>query len=454
MSLSFRVRRFAALLVLGFALGGRWAGAAEIPKGRVLETVACAADPKQTYALYIPTAFDPAKKWPVLLCFDPGARGKVPVERFQAAAEKFGWLVAGSNNSRNGPWDANAAAINAMLTDLNKHLPLESKRIYAAGLSGGARVACQIALGGLAQGVIACSAGFPGSEVPSRVPFAFFGTAGVTDFNYRELRRVARDLDDNRAVHRVVIFDGGHEWLPPALALEALEWLELHAMRTSAKPKDAAWIEIVLATRLGAVPAEPPLENYRALKSIAADFKGLADTAAWEKKAAGLAASREVRDALKAEKAHERTEEAVMESLLAAAADGFGHAVRKTVTELQAKAAQAANGDTAERTMAVRVLHGVASSCGEAAREALRQDDFAAAVPWLEMAVLVRPERTQAHFDLARARASLGDRKRAIAALQQAVTAGFRDAARVKAEKAFDKLRTDPEFVAVVETIK
>src|SRR4051812_41901874 len=121
--------------------------AAEIPKGQLMEKVACAADNSQTYALYIPTSFDPAKKFPVLFCFDPGARGKAPVERFQAAAEKFGWIVAGSNNSRNGPWDANATAINAMFTDVNKHLPIDGRRIYVTGLSGGARVACQIALG-------------------------------------------------------------------------------------------------------------------------------------------------------------------------------------------------------------------------------------------------------------------------------------------------------------------
>jgi poly(3-hydroxybutyrate) depolymerase len=123
----------------------------QIPSGRILETVACSADATQTYALYLPTTFDPARKWPVLLCFDPGARGKAPVERFQAAAEKFGWIVAGSNNSRNGPWEANATAITAMLKDLSRHLPLDSKRLYSTGLSGGARVACQLAIGGMAR---------------------------------------------------------------------------------------------------------------------------------------------------------------------------------------------------------------------------------------------------------------------------------------------------------------
>src|SRR5207249_3134996 len=145
-----------------------------------------------------------------------------------------------------------------------------------AGLSGGARVACNVAIGGLARGVIACSAGF-GGEIPDKVPFAFFGTAGVTDFNYRELRRVDRELDDRKAVHRVVIFEGGHEWLPAPLTFAALGWLNLQAMRTGALAPDPAWIEEQFAGRLAAAPAQPAVENFRALKSIATDFKGLAD---------------------------------------------------------------------------------------------------------------------------------------------------------------------------------
>ena len=426
---------------------------AEIPKGRVLEKVACAADATQTYALYIPTTFEPGGKWPVLFCFDPGARGKAPVERFQAAAEKFGWLVAGSNNSRNGPWEANVTAINAMVTDVNRFLPIDSRRIYVAGLSGGARVACQVALGGMPQGVIACSAAFSGGEIPGKLPFAFFGTAGVTDFNYRELRRVDRDLDERRAVHRVVIFNGGHEWLPVELAVDALGWLELHAMRQGTRPKDAAWIQETFAARMAAVPAAPPVERWRALKSVAADYQGLAGTAALEKEAGSLAGSRAVRDALKAERAAERTEDNLQETLLSAAEEGATNSVRKLAAELRAKMTQT---DLApeQRAMAARVVQGVASACGETAREAMRQQEYDTAARMLEAVTLLRPERSQAHFDLARARASLGDRKRALAALQQAIAAGFSDAGRLASDRAFEKLRKDPEFAALLAALQ
>src|SRR6185295_681992 len=100
-------------------------------------------------------------------------------------------------------------------------------------------------------------------------------------------------------------------------------WFELHAMRAGTRARDPAWIQEQFESRLAAVPAGPLPENHRALKSLVADFKGLVDTAALEKKAGELAASREMRDALKAERASERCEQALSENLLSAVSEGF-----------------------------------------------------------------------------------------------------------------------------------
>ena len=48
--------------------------------GRVVESVKCDADPSQFYALYLPLRYAPERSWPVILAFDPRARGRVPVE--------------------------------------------------------------------------------------------------------------------------------------------------------------------------------------------------------------------------------------------------------------------------------------------------------------------------------------------------------------------------------------
>ena len=50
-----------------------------------------------------------------MYAFDPGARGKLPVELMKDAAERFGYIVVGSNNSRNGSWKIEAEAAEAKL---------------------------------------------------------------------------------------------------------------------------------------------------------------------------------------------------------------------------------------------------------------------------------------------------------------------------------------------------
>ena len=133
-----------------------------IPRGQIVERIEALDDSSQSYALYLPSNYTPDRKWPVLYAFDPGARGRVPIERFKEAAEKYGWIVLGSNNSRNGPWDVVVNAWNAMLTDTHQRFAIDNERSYATGFSGGARAAVRIAVAcKCLAGVMANGAGFP-----------------------------------------------------------------------------------------------------------------------------------------------------------------------------------------------------------------------------------------------------------------------------------------------------
>ena len=199
--------------------------AQDLRKGEVIDRVPVPGHAGQSYAVYVPSAYTAERAWPVLYCLDPGARGKTPVDRFAAAAEKAGVIVAGSNNSRNGPLPPAQEAINLMVADTHERFRIDDARIYAAGLSGGARLALGWAMGGHLAGVVASSAGFPMSTTPKQVPFRIFMTTGYDDFNHDELYRLSRDLAKRNAPHRYVEFGGGHEWLPASLTEEALAYL-------------------------------------------------------------------------------------------------------------------------------------------------------------------------------------------------------------------------------------
>jgi hypothetical protein len=103
------LRTAVVLLLLGRSLFSQ----STIPVGSVVPKVSC-VEPSQSYALYLPSSYSAKQKWPILYVFDPAARGERAVAVIKAAAEKFGYIVAASNNSRNGPLGGSTEAANAM----------------------------------------------------------------------------------------------------------------------------------------------------------------------------------------------------------------------------------------------------------------------------------------------------------------------------------------------------
>src|SRR5687768_4737034 len=138
--------RTPALWLLLAVLTGASASAQELQPGRIIDDVVCRNDASQRYTLYVPSNFTPARQWPVIFAFDPRADGRAGVEQYRDAAEKYGYIVAGSNNSRNGAWQFSANAATAMAADVRERFPVDLKRMYTAGMSGGARVALLMAL--------------------------------------------------------------------------------------------------------------------------------------------------------------------------------------------------------------------------------------------------------------------------------------------------------------------
>jgi hypothetical protein len=179
-------------------------------------------------------------------------------------------------------------AVSALSADVASRFRLNPDRVYTAGMSGGARVALGTALAstGIA-GVIACSAGFPDGTPRKSVPFVIFGTAGTEDFNHLEMRRLDQVLT---TPHYLRIFEGGHTWMSSDIAIEAVEWLEVQAIRAGIAPKDRGTIATLFERRRAVADAEKdPTSQYLLLKSIVDDFDGLLDVGAIQPKMEALA---------------------------------------------------------------------------------------------------------------------------------------------------------------------
>lgn len=349
--------------------------AQEFPLGQIIDDVQCRKDTAQHYALYLPPNYTPEKKFPVILAFDPGARGRRALEQYQAAAEKFGYIVAGSNVSRNGSWANSMAAAQAMGADVTVRFSIDDKRIYTAGMSGGARVAMGVALGSpkLIAGVVASSAGYPDSKPRKSLPFAVYGTAGNEDFNWLEMRSLDHALT---STHHLAIFNGGHVWLPSEIAVDAVEWLDVQAMKSGLLPRDSTRLETIFKARLSkAETLDSDLEKAKALEALAADFIDLLDTAAPATRAAALHRTKTVKDAQKKEQAEEFQERRLLGDLLdwereLAIPEQRSQALAKLSDQWRRMASQAAAGeDSAQRRIARRVSRGLAMGAADRTRD-------------------------------------------------------------------------------------
>ena len=443
-----------------------------IPRGQVVERIDALSDSSRSYALYLPSNYTPNRKWPVLYAFDPGARGRVPVERFKEAAEKYGWIVLGSNTSRNGPWDIMVNAWNAMLTDTHQRFAIDDERMYATGFSGGARAAVRIALGcKCLAGVMANGAGYPiNPSSMLEMHFVFFGAAGVDDFNYPELKGMDQLLTKAGISHRFQTFDGRHEWPPVSVATAAVEWMELYAIKTGKRPRDdgfmnAMWQQLLNEART-LEESKKYYEAYQHYFDLAESFKGLRDIAEIETKVNELGDSREVKAAIREEQGQVRKQrelESRLNSLIAgrddAASVNQSEVPPDSRIELQAilndlRKQSKALEDSSQRRVARRVLDGLFIGLVEQGMSLLQTGKNSESIKPLKLATEVNPDRPNAFFYLAWAYAANRDKKKSLQSLNTAVEKGFSDAAMITANKAFDSLRNDAEYLQIMARLR
>lgn len=213
-------------------------------KGKIIPTVTCRKDYTITYALYLPKSYTSLRKFPVIIAFDPHASGKLPLEKYKDLADKYGYILMGSNDSKNGQdMNTSGVIIDALFSETSGRYSIDSTRIYVMGFSGGARLASIIGLyqGGVA-GIIGCGAGFPATNQPFRFKPDYISIAGNADFNMNELINLDKQLDQQQFTHALILFNGKHAWPPVEIMENAFIWTEFCSMRKGLLPKNDSMI--------------------------------------------------------------------------------------------------------------------------------------------------------------------------------------------------------------------
>ncbi len=244
------------------AITGKTPGPDSFPAGKINDPVICRSDPSQSYALYIPargnkgsgsdesskddkTSMGDSAARPVIYFFDPHAAGALPLEKYRSLADAYGFILIGSNNSKNGnDWPSAESIWQRLSGDTKGRLKIDKNRIYTCGFSGGAKVAGYVALQHPeVKAVIANGAGLPDGTPPGDFNFSFTAIAGEGDMNMTDLVAFSRELDKGQTRHHLILFDGKHEWMPESTMELAFAGLQLDAMRRSLIPKDEAFIK-------------------------------------------------------------------------------------------------------------------------------------------------------------------------------------------------------------------
>jgi hypothetical protein len=438
----------------------------------ILDKVECRGFPGQSYALYIPSAYDPAKKWPILYAFDAGGRAREPIIRFKDAAEARGWIVACSYNSRNGSWEPIYAAAAMMWQDTHERLALDDGRVYAAGSSGGARAATIFSrmIGRPVAGVIACAAGLiPGGKVEDLQIGAFYGIAGTGDFNYLEVMALDDLLDRRPDIdHWVRSFSGGHSWPPESECAEAVAWLDCVSQKKAGLAPDRKLVEDLIAG-ISARSADFEARGYvfRAaaeLEAAASALSGMGNADGLRARAAEVRKTKAFRKSAEKEEIRRREEADLLNQLHKCLADNektmpFPDDVARLSGRIDRLCREAGKAnDASDREYATRVLLNITERTRDRGAGFLDSNAPAKAAFCFEIAVRAtgfQPAyRAAMSYNLACAHARSGNIRKALDSLRRAVAAGFTNKDLLLTDKDLDAVRDTPEFREILAGIR
>ena len=437
-----------------------------IASGQVTNVV-CTTDPRQTYALYLPSGYAPSKSWPIIYFFDPGGRGSRPIELYKDIAEKYGFIFAGSNNSRNFSGEE-AASVNAIWQDTHGRFAIDAKRTYASGFSGGARVAgamalscvqCQIA------GVVAHGAGYPSGKARTKDRLLYYFAVGDRDFNWPEVVTLRREREEQGLPYRVRVYSGTHQWAPLEVMEDAIQWFVLLAMQSGDAPRDEKFInrqfEQLKKQAAEAEKASDAITRLAAYRSLVSDFSGLKDAKEFEVKLSALKQSEALKRSLKQERdlielqfALEREISPKLTKYMEGAALDLS-ALRQEIVQamggLKDQAVHAKN--ESKRLVYRRAFDDMSVEEIENGQQELQFRHFEKAEQCFQLMTEVS-DGPWPWLLLADTHAEGGSRKQALGDLHKAVSHGLKDADAVESDPHLSSLKDDPDFRKVVADLR
>jgi len=439
-----------------------------LSKGIIIDSVSCIGYSSKTYSLYLPENYTESVQWPVLLIFDPGARGHIGIENFIPAGKKYGYIMACSNNVRNGNFSNMLSDADIMYNDVVRRFKIDNRRIFTAGFSGGSRLATGFAINNKEiSGVIGCGAGLPNSNYYSTTQMShllYFGIIGVKDMNYLEMTDLSRRLTDTGINSYFLVFNGGHQWPSDKNIEFAVGWFELQMMNKGIIDKRNDFSDDFLLQMIARAheseTASDLLNSKKYYEYAIRDYSGApvipdltASVGKIEKNESyrkSLKESKKIyREELLNREKYEKafTDIAVYQEL----PDSIVNWWKNEVHILNSKIKGKRNSDS---LMAYRLLNMITIASIEYGSNQVTAGNYKTADGLFKIWTICEPEKKNSWYNLARVYAFEGHNDKAVIALGKSVKNGLTNKKYIINDTAFKFILNDKKFIKLINGIK
>lgn len=421
-------------------------------KGKITDNIQCKIDPSLTYCVFIPKSYDVSKTYPTIYAFDPHGSGRIPANLMKSIADSLGYIVIGSNNSKNGiSAEEINRIVNTLFDDSQTKLAIDPSSIYLVGFSGGARVACMIAQNkpGI-KGVIACSAGFQPTKNP--LGFRYIGIAGTQDMNYLEVRQLNALMDSVGIENQFIVFDGKHRWPNQAVMDEAITILTIKSLIAETAPKVNSIAKKYQENNLSKAKG---LMNTQSVDSLAKALdiairtqqtvEEVENTDELKSIIEVLVKNQQVQKYLKEKVTLEKYEfkkQREFELAYGSKSDAWWNSEIKKLND---------NSTGVTGNMHKRLLGFISLSCYGNVNGALYYQDWKAAQYFVSIYTQVDPENPDAWYALACLQANTAKQKEAIESLNSAIRLGFTNYSKIQNDPLLMPIRGLDEYQKLIK---
>ncbi|MEI7491097.1 MAG: hypothetical protein WCK92_06860 [Bacteroidota bacterium] len=433
--------------------------------GKVHEHLSCNANTFLTYSLYLPSFCSnhfntdkASRRFPVILAFDPSGDGSFPVKRFSSLAEKYGFILVGSNDSRNMQTpEESQAVVQAMFDEIENRLPIDTSAIYLMGFSGGSRVSTATAMyRPVVKGVIGCGAGFPSVVQPPKYKFDYFGIVGLGDFNLTEMVALDKTLSQMQFRHFILEFDGIHAWPPQSEIEKALNWYTFNSMKDGRLKKSDSLIRVFSSSMTAdydsLVKQGRLLYARQNLAFQVSCLDGLSDLGELKSRLTSLEGSVEYKEALKKFSdvlgKEQKEQQMLMEALYSKDLKWWKSRIEKYRDNNNSRLSPE------DTLMNHRLLAFLGLFCYSNANALVKQNNFEQTAIVVAVYSLVEPENPEPWYVLAVLSGKKNDTVKTLDYLKKACDKGFNNKARVQAQPAFDIIRTSTLYFDLLNKMK